>query len=196
MDFAPAAMALIDDDQKDAIKALFEATTEMAMKVVDKVIEYWPGLDGVNVHDDWGSQKAPFFSQETAYELFVPYMRALTDHIHSKGRYVTLHSCGHNFTRVQCFIDGGFDSWDPQIMNDTHGLYEQFGDKIIISVVPDFFDPETTPEDEQRRRAREYFDRFCKPGKPSYIGFYGSPALTPAFSDELYEYSRKKYGSK
>ena len=193
MDFAPAAMALIDDDQKAAVKSFLEASTEFAMKVVDKAVEYWPALDGINVHDDWGSQKAPFFSQETAYELFVPCMKALTDHIHSKGRYATLHSCGHNFSRVQCFIDGGFDSWDPQTMNDTKSLYEQFGDKIIISVVPDFFDPETTSEDEQRRRAREYFDRFCKPGKPSYVGVYGSPALTPAFSNELYEYSRKKY---
>jgi hypothetical protein len=96
---------------------------------------------------------------------------------------------------VQCFIDGGFDSWDPQTMNDTHALYDNFGDKIIIAVVPDPYDPETTSEDEQRRRAREFFDRFCKPGKPSCIGFYGSPSLTPAFSNELYEYSRKKYAS-
>lgn len=193
MDFMPAAVALIDPDQKEAVKSLFEATTDFAIKVVDKFLEYWPGLDGINVHDDWGAQKAPFFSQETAEELFVPYMKALTGHIHSKGRYVTLHSCGHNFDRIQCFIDGGFDSWDPQLMNDTHTLYERFGDKILIGVVPEPFDPETTSEEEQRRRAREHFDRFCKPGKPSYIGVYGSAALTPAFSDELYEYSRKKY---
>ncbi|MCL1849214.1 MAG: methyltransferase [Clostridiales bacterium] len=193
MEFAPAAMALIDEDQVDAVKSLFEATTEFGMKVIDKLVEYFPGIDGINVHDDWGSQKAPFFSLDVANELFVPYMKALTDHIHSKGRYATLHSCGHNFTRIQCFIDGGFDAWDPQTMNDTHTLYENFGDKIIIGVAPDPFDPETTPEDEQRRRAREYFDRFCKPGKPSKLMSYGIGTITPAFSDELYEYSRKKY---
>jgi len=163
--------------------------------VIDKLVEHWPAVDGFNIHDDWGSQKAPFFSQEVADELFVPHMKALTDHIHAKGRYATLHSCGHLFNRVQCFIDGGFDAWDPQTMNDTKTLYDNFGDKIIIAVVPDLFDPETTPEDEQRRRAREHVDRFCKPGKPTFISFYGSPALTPAFSDELYEYSRKKLGS-
>lgn len=194
MEFAPAAMALIDDDQIGAVQSFFEASTDFAMKVVDKLIEYWPGIDGINVHDDWGSQKAPFFSQDVADTLFVPYMKALTDHIHAKGRYATLHSCGHLFSRVQCFIDGGFDAWDPQTMNDTHTLYDRFGDQILIAVIPDPFDPETTPESEQRRRAREHFDRFCKPGKPSYLGHYGSPALTPAFSDELYTYSRKKYG--
>ena len=194
MDFAPAAVALIDEDQSDAVKSFFEASTDFAIKLVDKLFEYWPALDGLNIHDDWGSQRSPFFSKEVADELIVPHMKALTDHIHAKGRYATLHSCGHLVTRVECFIEGGFDSWDPQTMNDTHMLYDKYGDKIIIAVVPDLFDPATTPEDEQRRRAREHFDRFCKPGKPSYIGFYGAPALTPAFSDELYEYSRKKYG--
>ena len=195
MDFAEAAVALIDDEQKDAVNSFFEASTEFAMKVVDKLLDYFPGLDGINVHDDWGSQKAPFFSNEVAYELFVPHMKALTDHIHSRGRFATLHSCGHNFTRIQCFIDGGFDAWDPQTMNDTHTLYDLFGDKIILGIIPDSFDPATTSEEEQRARARDHFDRFCKPGKPSVIPGYGSAMLTPAFSDELYEYSRKKYGS-
>ena len=194
MDFLPAAMALIDEDQIDAIKSLFEATTSFAMKLVDKFCEYWPALDGFNVHDDWGAQKAPFFSQETAYDLFVPYMRALTDHIHSKGRYASLHSCGHNFTRVQCFIDGGFDSWEPQPMNDTQGLYEQFGDKIIVAVMPDPFDPKTTSEGDVRGAARSFVDRFCKPGKPSTVGYAAGEMLTPVFFEELYEYSRKRYG--
>ncbi|MCL2125664.1 MAG: methyltransferase [Oscillospiraceae bacterium] len=194
MDFLPAAMALIDEDQKDAIKELFEATTAFAMKLVDKFCEYWPALDGFNVHDDWGAQKAPFFSQETAYELFVPHMKALTDHIHSKGRFATLHSCGHNFLRVQCFIDGGFDSWEPQAMNDTPGLYEQFGDKLIFSVMPDVFDPKTATEDEMRQAARNFVDKYCKPGKPSTVNYAAGEMMTPAFTEELYEYSRKRYG--
>jgi hypothetical protein len=74
-------------------------------------------------------------------------MKQLTGHIHSKGRYATLHSCGHVDTRVQCFIDGGFDSWDPQVMNDIHMLYEKYGDKIVLGVYPDKFDP-------KRRRRR------------------------------------------
>ena len=192
MDFMPAAMALIDEDQRAALHELFATGAEFACKLVDKFCDHWPRIDGFNVHDDWGSQKAPFFSEEIAYELFVPYMKVLNDHIHAKGRYVSLHSCGHNFTRVQCFIDAGFDQWSPQPMNDTHALYEEFGDKIIIAVQADPFDPATTSEEEQRERARAHFDRFCKPGKPSTVG--GMAAMAPAFSDELYEYSRKKYG--
>ncbi|SHH98029.1 Uroporphyrinogen decarboxylase (URO-D) [Sporobacter termitidis DSM 10068] len=195
MDFAPAAMALIDDDQKDAVKALFADMTDLACKLVDKFCEYWPGLDGFNIHDDWAAQRAPFFSAEVARELFVPYMKALTDHIHARGRYVTLHSCGRGETRVQCFIDGGFDGWDPQAMNDTHRLWDEVGDKICISVVPDAYDPAAISEDEQRRRGREFAQRFCRPGRPAQLGFYAGAMLTKAFTDEVYIASRKIYSS-
>lgn len=191
MDFAPAAMALIDDDQKDAVKALFTEMTDLACKLVDKFCAYWPSLDGFNIHDDWSAQRAPFFSQETACELFVPYMKTLTDHIHSKGRFATLHSCGRGETRVQCFIDGGIDGWDPQSMNDTHKLWDASGDKICIAVVPEPFDPAMTREDEQRQRGRAYAERFSKPGKPAQLGYYSGPMLTKAFTDEVYAQSRK-----
>jgi hypothetical protein len=125
--------------------------------------------------------------------MFLPYMKALTDHIHSKGRYATLHSCGNVETRCNIFVEGGFDAWDPMPMNDTRQLYKDWGDKIIISVVPDPFDPAATPEDEQRKRARAYVDEFAQPGKPANLGFYGAFAMTPAFLDEMYEYSRKKF---
>ena len=54
MDFVPAAMALIDDDQKDAVKELFQATTDMACKIVDMLCENYPLLDFIQIHDDWG----------------------------------------------------------------------------------------------------------------------------------------------
>ncbi|MDR1727862.1 MAG: methyltransferase [Acidobacteriota bacterium] len=193
MSFMPAAMALIDEEQQDAIKELFEVTTDLGIKIVDKFVEYFPHMDGFNIHDDWGAQKNPFFSEQVARELFLPYMKELIGHIHAKGRYATLHSCGNIETRCNIFVEAGFDMWDPMPMNDTHKLYDDWGDKIVVAVVPDKFDPETTPEGEQRRRAREYCDRFSEKGKPAILGFYGAFAMTPAFLDELYEYSRKKY---
>jgi len=192
MDFGPAAIALIDDDQKPALHELFGAMAELGCKLVDKFLEHWPGLDGFNIHDDWGSQKAPFFSEAVAREMILPYFKILNDHIHSKGRVATLHSCGHVEDRVNVFIDAGFDQWTPQAMNNTHKLYDEVGDKIVIAVIPDEFDPETTPEAEQRQRARDYVDRFCQPKKPANADFYSAWAFTPAFRDEVYSYSRKK----
>ena len=118
-------------------------------------------------------------------------MKALTDHIHSKGHYATLHSCGRGETRVKCFIDAGFDGWDPQAMNDTHKLWSEVGDRICISVVPEQYDPNEASEDEQRRRGREFADRFAIPGKRAQLGYYGGATLTPAFTEEVYIQSRK-----
>lgn len=197
MDFMPAAIALIDEEQTDAIKELFQATTNLACKLVDKFCEYWPALDGFNVHDDWGAQKAPFFSQEVAYELFVPYMKQLTDHIHSKGRIATLHSCGHNEDRIQCFIDGGFDQWAPQTMNNIHKLYEDYGDKIVFTVWPDTIDFANTTEEEQRIAARKFVEEYTQPGKP--VLFSEGPMrgqATDAFLEEVYIHSRKIYAER
>lgn len=40
MDFAPAAMALVDEEQQDSIKELFQAATDFACRLVDRFCEY------------------------------------------------------------------------------------------------------------------------------------------------------------
>jgi len=193
MDFMPAAMALIDDEQTDAVKELFSALTDLGCKVVEKICEYWPTVNCIEVHDDWGAQKAPFFSKDVAYELFVPYMKKFTDCIHSHGRLALLHSCGHNEERVQCYIDAGFDFWSPQSMNDIGKLYDEYGDKIVFAVWPEEENLAQLSEEEQRAAARRFVDRFCKPGKPSIMAFQTIRRGTPAFMDEVYARSREKF---
>ena len=193
MDFMPAAMALIDDEQADAIKDFLAAMSELGCRVIDKVCQYMPGMDLIEIHDDWGAQKAPFFSMDVAYEFFVPFMKQMTDRIHANGRRALLHSCGHNADRIQCYIDGGFDLWQPQAMNDIGYLYDNYGDKIILAVFPEETDIPERSEDEQRALARAFVDRFCQPGKPSVTGMVSFRRTTEAFNDEVYEYSRKKY---
>ena len=93
-------------------------------------------------------------------------------------------------------IAAGWDSWNPQAMNDTHKIYELYGDRLLIAVIPEPFDPEKTTEEEQREAARKLADQFCTPGKPSAFNINGVPYLTPAFSEELYRQSRINYASK
>jgi len=197
MDFIPAAVALIDEEQTDAIKELFQATTDMACRIVDKIFEYYPAIDQINIHDDWGAQKAPFFSNEVAYELFVPFMKQFTDHIHSKGRIATIHSCGCIEERVQCFIDGGFDQWSPQLMNNIKELYENYGDKIVLGVWPEGSDWKVGADEEaQRAAARKFVEDFNKPGKPSTVSQYATREAGEYFLEEVYIHSRKLYAER
>ena len=191
MDFINAAMALVDDEQTDALHELFEATTALACDVVDKICEYWPSVDGFMLHDDWGSQREPFFSDSIARELFLPHMQKLVSHIHNKGRYCGIHSCGHIVDRIPVFIDAGIDTWQMQAnANDITQLYEDVGDKIALQVTIPAFD--LNDEKAAVQAARDYVDHYCKPGKPTML--IARDALTNlVFAEEVYEYSRKHY---
>ena len=196
MDFEGAIMAMVDEDQKDAVKALFDKLSDLYIRIFDKYLKIFPEIDGFCIHDDWGSQKETFFSPAVAAEMIVPYMRRVTDFIHSKGRFCEFHSCGQLLKQVPNMIDAGWDYWSPQDMNDTHKIYELYGDKILIGVHPgkEILD-KATSEEQRRAAAREYADKFCKPEKPSFVNVYAAMSLPPAFREELYIRSRLNYSS-
>jgi hypothetical protein len=193
MDFEGAVMALIDEDQMGAVRDLFDRLSDLYIAIFDKFLTHYENIDGFYIHDDWGAQKETFFSPTTAENLIVPAMKKVTDFIHSQGKFAEFHSCGQLFKQVPNMIAAGWDAWSGQEMNDTQKIYELYGDKIIVGVMPDMFDIEATSEDEQRARAREYADRFCRPDKPSFFNFLGSKFVTPAFREELYKQSRINY---
>lgn len=165
-------------------------------------MEYYPEIEVYQIHDDWGSQKSSFFSPDTAAEMLVPYMKKVTDRIHSHGKYAHCHSCGHIMNQVENLIAAGYDAWDPQPMSDTLELYEKYGDRILIGLIPRF-DTKNTTEEEQRALAREFADKYCRCEKQSMMSMYASPVVTamlggegfvtPAFEEELYIRSRQNY---
>ncbi|MDR0819441.1 MAG: methyltransferase [Oscillospiraceae bacterium] len=195
MDFEGAAMAMLDDDQRPAVKELFLKLSDLYIKILGNYLKYYDGIDEFCIHDDWGSQRAPFFSPELAAEVIVPAMRKITDWIHAQGKNCQLHSCGQLFLQVPNIIAAGWDTWSGQVINDTEKIYDLYGDKLIIGVVPEQFDPSATSEEQQRAYARDYADKFCRPDKPSVLNVYGSGVLTPAFREELYVRSRENYSN-
>ncbi|MGD9209973.1 MAG: uroporphyrinogen decarboxylase family protein [Desulfobacteraceae bacterium] len=199
MDFEGAVVAMIDEDQQDAVKAFFDQLSDLYITILDKYLTYFPEIDLICMHDDWGSQKDTFFSPATAEEMIVPYMKRCTDFIHSKGRFCDLHSCGQNMKQLSNIIKAGWDSWNPQAMNDTHKMYEDYGDQIILGVMPEVFDPQNTSEEEQRALAKAYAQKFCNPDKPSLLNqnaLFASDILTDVYREELYKQSRINYQKK
>ncbi|MGN0292935.1 MAG: hypothetical protein ACI4D3_02910 [Lachnospiraceae bacterium] len=188
MGFENAAVAMLDEEQEDDLKELFQALTDLHCKLIDKCVEaYGDGLAGFTVHDDWGSQRAPFFSEDCAETFLVPGMKQLTDHIKSKGMIADLHSCGHIEDRITSIINGGWQSWTPMPMNDTKKLYEEYGDQIIIGVM-DEKDPSKTPE----QQAQEFVDRYYSPDKPCVLSSYAADVLSEAYCKAVYKASRVK----
>jgi hypothetical protein len=193
MDFEGAVLAMADDEQQDAVRELMQALADLYIGIIDNFWKYFK-LNSYTIHDDWGSQMAPFFSPALGKALIVPAMRRVTDHIHALGGCADFHSCGHIDVCIPNMIAAGWDSWSGMTMNDTQADYDEYGDRIVIGVVPDQWNPATTPEERQREAAREFVERFCKPGKPSVLNSYGAQVLTPAFREELYRCSRIRLG--
>ena len=191
MDFENAAMAMIDDEQIPDLKELVHELTSLYIRIIDKSFEYYD-LDGIQIHDDWGSQMAPFFSEAAAREVLVPEMKRLVDFVHSKGKFIELHSCGHNEDRCNLFYEVGFDAWSPMNMNNTSALYEKYGDQIAIGVYPEELCGDTremTPEQETEA-AKKYVEQFTRPGK---LAVLAGRECSQHFKEQVYKYSRIAY---
>lgn len=195
MGFEGAVIAMIDEEQKDAVKEFFGRLTALYIEILEYYLKYFPMIDGFYIHDDWGGQKDTFFSPEVASEMIVPYMRRVTDYLHCRGKICIMHSCGQNFKQVPNYIAAGWDAWRPQLINDIEKIYELYGDKIIIAVPMRKLETETATPEEQREAACKYAARFCRPEKPSMLNSYSAAMMTPAFCAELYKQSRILYGS-
>ena len=206
MEFENAIMAIFDEDSQEHVHTFFRKLTDLYLDIFKHIHEYFPDINAVFFHDDWGSQKETFFSPAVVEEMIVPYMREITDYLHSVGIFCELHSCGNNYKQVPNMIKAGWDMWSPQLMNDCYKIYDDFGDKIIIATYPMNIPEEIQglrseqekgeafaklPEEEQRRIAREYVHRVNKIGKPSSYAFYAAHWQTPAFKEEVYVESRK-----
>lgn len=189
MDFEGAAMSLIDEDQQDAVHGFLDRLTDVYCQIIDKYVEYFP-IAGISVHDDWGSQRAPFYSLDTVREMLVPHIRKVTEHAHAKGLFYDMHSCGQIENLLPAMIEAGVDSWTGQPMNDKAMLYHKFGREILIGVdTPDI--PENMPKEMVEEIAKNYVDEFLQPKAPAMIGF-NSQILNPYFFEAVYRYSREK----
>ena len=193
MEFEGAVLALIDEEQKEAVKAFFNKLSDLYIRIFDKYLTYFPQIDAFTIHDDWGAQKDTFFSPATVEEMIVPYMKKVTDFLHAKGKQCDLHSCGNLIKQVPNIIAAGWDSWSPQLVNDTGRIYELYGDKILLGVSHGCPDIYALSEEEQRKLAVEYAEKYCNPGVPSTVNFYNGFRLPDPFREELYKQSRIRY---
>jgi hypothetical protein len=191
MGFGNAAMALVDEDQKDAIHALFSRLCLMYEAMIDKYLEILR-LDGVVLHDDWGGQRSPFFSLQLCREMIVPYLKHIADHCHSKGLWFQQHCCGKNEMLVPAMLDAGVDMWFPQSIVDVDWVRETYGDKLIIAIKPPLLQAGASKEDIDAA-AKAFVEKYA-PGfaeRPFVqMSMFCEPTTAPALLEKIYTYSR------
>jgi hypothetical protein len=93
IDFEGAAVALIDEDEQPAVHRLFDRLADFYIDLIKHFKKYY-NVEIITFHDDWGSQRSPFFSTDTWEEMILPYLKRIIDAAHKLGVLFELHSCG------------------------------------------------------------------------------------------------------
>jgi hypothetical protein len=135
MGFEDAAIALIDDDMKPSVHRFFEKLCEFYDAYLSMYMKYHH-FDVVCFHDDWGSQRAPFFSTDLVREMILPYLKHMFATIHGHGTVVVFHSCGKIEPLVPLMIEAKTDIWAGQQMNDQIGILKEYGNDIMLEAGP------------------------------------------------------------
>lgn len=193
MDFEEAIMAIVDPDDKEEVKELFEALADLYIMLIGKYCEVFPETaDAICLHDDWGHQRGQFFDREVIMEVFAPSMKRVVDHIHSLGMDAEFHSCGKVEDLVPCMIEIGFQMHECQDIMDFDEVVPKYGDKILFHVpqeTPDYDAPAQVHID----AARAFGDKLLAWGHPVILDdYYAKNPVNNIFQDELYRYLRQK----
>ena len=185
MDMEGALIALVDDEQQDDVKELFDRLADFYIELIRHMKRYFH-FDILWFHDDWGSQRAPMFSYQTVEEMIVPYLKKVIDAAHEEGILFEFHSCGKIDTLVPLIVQAGADLWDGQEMNDKAKLSRAYQGRLGIEVEAKIH-PGMTDE-ELHAYLREFLDLYA-PGVLLGKTFKADPRLSVI----AYEESRKKY---
>ena len=200
MDVDNAAVALLDEDQADGIHRFLDQLSDVYIDYIGRMLDRGMRIDSVYLHDDWGTQNAPFFSLDTCREFFVPPMKKVVDFCHENGILFEHHCCGNAGPLVPAMEECGTDFWIPQwTCNDVDELIERYKDyHIKFGVYSPWIDA-GTPEEEVREMGRAFVEKYAGTnimycnnidlvGRPGY-----DPALFGVWEDAVYEYSRKAF---
>ena len=187
VDTTNALISLVDEDSKVAVHRLFDRLCDLYDKIFAKLKPMFKA-DIVWFHDDWGSQRAPFFSLDTVNEMIMPYLKRCVDSAHKHGLVFEFHCCGQVEILVPAMIEAGIDMWNGQPMNDKKKILQMYGDKLICDSCPDALPPGASVE-EIKANIRKYLEEYD--GLRTHCRMnYGSPAEE---YECLYEESRKFY---
>ncbi len=194
MGMIDANCALVTDPEVSA--ELLMAIAEYKMKLIDKIVEYYP-VDMIEVHDDWGHQKSTFMSPDTWDALIAPAMKKIVAHVKSKGKLFMLHSCGKIESLIPRIIEIGIDHWSScQTCNDIDGIIARYGDKITLLGGMDT--PELSNSSKSRSELKELaakrIDKICRGCGLLVYGSMNNPTLIDVITEVIEE--RKHFFSK
>lgn len=181
-------------EEPELLEEFFEKMADYKIETCQKIFDNYGRVDGVLYHDDWGTQRSGFFSNEMFREQIMPQTSRITKFIKDSGKFIELHSCGKNIQYVPEMIEMGIDMWTPQlVINDPDFLHETYGKQMTfafpLNIAPEW------KEDDIRKAARDFVEHFGSNGRVMafILTDMSDPKQEIIARDELYHYSLEYY---
>ena len=182
--------------EPEAVRDFLMRYSEFLIGLVDKVCALYP-VTLMTLHDDWGTEKDTFFSENVMEELVYEPTKRVVDHIRSKNVIFQLHSCGKIERFLPYIMDLGIDFIQIQRRANNMPMYkEQYGDRIGLNsyTLEGFVPGVKISKEEYIQMIRKTVDLYAKSG-----GYYTAimpeedPERTWDGIFELFCYSREYY---
>jgi uroporphyrinogen-III decarboxylase len=152
--------------EPEAVKDFLDYFADFTMKFIDLVCGRYP-VNLMTFHDDWGTERDTFFSEQVMEEIVYEPTKRIIDHIKSRGAAFELHSCGNIMRFVPYMIDMGIDFIQIQRRAvDIPALKIKYGDRIGIDAHIEglvYFE-QNPPIEEYLQRIRKTVDLYAKKG--------------------------------
>lgn len=184
--FEDAAIAMVDEDECDEVKALFDALADYYIDLIGRMHKYF-NTELIYMHDDWGSQMAPMISLGVHREIIAPYVKKVADAAHKMGVFIEMHSCGQIEALIPSIVETGVDTWRGQWgVNDKYALVKKYGRqfKFGVDIIPQSADPSLAApsDDEALAIARDFVEKYR--GENVWLGL--QRGFTPAQLEMMY----------
>ena len=177
--------------EPEALERFLQKMADYKIESCEKIFKYYGRVDGICYHDDWGTQRAGFYSNEMFREQIMPATKRFFDYVKSQGKFIELHSCGKNIQYCEEMIELGIDMWSPQLpINDPDELYQHSGTRMgfafNIPIAP------TDTEEQIRLKVDEFVEKYGATGRVM-ASAWAAPAQSAIAADELYKFSTQYY---
>ena len=174
-------------EEPEACREFMMELSRFHCRMFDILSKYFPA-DMIMYHDDWGTERAAFFSNNMMDEIVYEPTELFFKHVkETSNTKINFHSCGHIEQFMPCYISLGADFVQLQSRcNDMKKYKELYGDKIGFDMI-------TRGVEDGVSAARETVDNFAEGGGLFSTIFGGDEKLLWPAIEELHCYSREYY---
>jgi uroporphyrinogen decarboxylase len=129
--FEPLCLLLADDPE--LVRGVFDEVGSRLLRYYE-IASRHPAVGACIDNDDWGFKTQTALSTRQMREYVFPWHRRIVDAVHSAGKPVILHSCGHFERILDDMTSIGFDgrhSYEDVIL-PVEAAYDRYRDRFAI----------------------------------------------------------------